>query len=257
MARMATKTRQVTLISGASSGLGEGMARQYAALGRDLALCARRIERLQQLRDELTQLYPSIRVAIAPLDVNDHQQVFDVFQSFKLEFGQLDRIIVNAGMGKGAALGKGHFAANRQTAETNFVAALAQCEAAMTIFYEQGHGHLVTIASMSALRGLPGAMTVYAASKAGLRALSEGIRAELLKRPAPINVSCILPGYIRSEINENLPKTPFMVDNESGCRALLKAIEKEPTEAYVPGWPWRLVGILMKRLPLRWVLKLT
>ncbi|SFR38208.1 hypothetical protein SAMN04488070_0266 [Pseudidiomarina maritima] len=248
--------RKTILITGASSGLGEGMAREFAKYGRNLALCARRTERLDALKQELEKAYPEIKVSVKALDVNQHDDVFAVFKAFKEEFGSIDRVIVNAGMGKGASLGTGYFYANVQTAQTNFVAALAQCEAALEIFREQNSGHLVTISSISALRGMPRAMTVYAATKAGLLALTEGIRADLIKSRSPIKVSAILPGYIRSEINEKVKNTPFMIDTETGCRKLVQAIEKEPVQAYVPTWPWAFIGFLMKRLPLKWVMKL-
>ncbi|CUA85060.1 SDR family oxidoreductase [Pseudidiomarina woesei] len=248
--------RKTILITGASSGLGEGMAREFAKQGRNLALCARRTERLEGLKQELEHQYPNIKVSVKALDVNKHDDVFAVFKAFKEELGSIDRVIVNAGMGKGASLGTGYFYANVQTAQTNFVAALAQCEAALEIFREQNSGHLVTISSISALRGMPRAMTVYAATKAGLLALTEGIRADLIKSRSPIKVSAILPGYIRSEINEKVKNTPFMIDTETGCRKLVQAIEKEPVQAFVPGWPWALIGFLMKRLPLKWVMKL-
>jgi len=252
--------QQTVLITGASSGLGEGMAREFASKGYHLCLCARRIERLETLKNEIEHAYPKVNVRIAVLDVNQHDDVFEVFERFKSEAGSIDKIVVNAGMGKGASIGTGYFAANRATAETNFVAALAQCEAAMSIFRAQAHGHLVTIASMSALRGMPRAMTVYAATKAGLASMSEGIRADLLKtygKNSPIKVTTLFPGYIRSEINEKVKNTPFMIGTEEGCRKLVKAIEKAPVKAYVPGWPWCVIGFLMKRLPLAWVLKLT
>ncbi len=248
--------RKTILITGASSGLGEGMAREFARRGRDLALCARRTDRLEALRAELLQLNPKIRVSVRALDVNDHEQVFEVFHAFEQEFGGLDRVIVNAGMGKGQPLGTGFFfKANLQTAQTNFIAAVAQCEAALEIFRKQGKGHLVTISSMSAMRGLPGNVSVYAATKAGLAALSEGLRAEFIKKKLPIAVTTIFPGYIRSEINAKVKKTPFMVDTETGCRALAVAIEKEPAEACVPSWPWRLIGWYMRNAPLSWVAK--
>lgn len=248
--------RKTILITGASSGLGEGMAREFAKHDRNLALCARRTERLDALKQELEQQYPDIKISVKALDVNQHEDVFRVFKAFQAEFGTLDRVIVNAGMGKGASLGTGYFHANVQTAQTNFVAALAQCEAALEVFRAQNSGHLVTISSISALRGMPRAMTVYAATKAGLLALTEGIRADLIKSKSPIKVSAILPGYIRSEINEKVKNTPFMIDTETGCRKLVQAIEKEPVQAYVPSWPWALIGFLMKRLPLTWVMKL-
>ena len=147
--------------------------------------------------------------------------------------------------------------ANLQTAQTNFVAAVAQCEAAMEIFRPQGRGHLVVISSMSAMRGLPGNLTVYAATKAGVAALGEGLQAECLKKRLPIRVSTIFPGYIRSEINEKVKNTPFMVDTQTGCRALGAAIEKEPARACVPAWPWRLIGWYMRNAPLSWVGKMS
>ena len=246
--------RKNILITGASSGLGAGMAREFAKKGRDLALCARRTERLEELKRELLALNPAIRVSIKALDVNDYEQVFAVFREFAEEFGGLDRIIVNAGIGKGRPVGTGYFWANRQTAETNFVAALAQCEAAVEIFRQQQHGHLVMISSMSAMRGMPGNITTYAATKAGVAALTEGIRADLLK--TRIKVTTLYPGYIRSEINEKVKNTPFMVDTATGCRALVAAIEKEKTEACVPAWPWNLMGLAMRNLPLKLVARM-
>jgi short-subunit dehydrogenase len=246
--------RKNILITGASSGLGAGMAREFAKKGRDLALCARRTDRLEELQQELLALNPAIRVSIRELDVNDYERVFTVFREFAEEFGGLDRIIVNAGIGKGRPVGTGYFWANRQTAETNFVAALAQCEAAVEIFRQQQHGHLVMISSMSAMRGMPGNITTYAATKAGVAALTEGIRADLLR--TKIKVTTLYPGYIRSEINEKVKNTPFMIDTATGCRALVAAIEKGKVEACVPAWPWNLMGLAMRNLPLKLVARM-
>lgn len=248
-------SRQNILITGASSGLGKEMAVQFAKMGRNLALCARRVENLEELKSQLETINPNIQVLIKSLDVNDHDQVFEVFKAFKSEMGQLDRVIVNAGMGKGASLGTGYFYANKQTAETNFVAAIAQCEAALEIFRAQNSGHLVTISSISAVRGFRRAMTVYAATKAAITSLTEGIRIDLLK--TPISVSCIHPGFIRSEINEKVKTVPFIVDTQTGVRAMVKAIEKEKAVSYVPNWPWSFVIWLMKIAPLSVMAKMS
>ncbi|MGH8442304.1 MAG: SDR family oxidoreductase [Nevskiaceae bacterium] len=239
--------RKNILITGASSGLGAGMAREFARRGRNLALCARRMDRVEELKRELVAAHPGIKVVTRELDVNNYDQVFAVFKQFREDLGTLDRVVVNAGMGKGAALGTGYFRANCQTAQTNFVAALAQCEAAMEIFRAQNAGHLVAIASIAAMRGMPRAQTVYAATKAGLSALAEGLRIDVAG--TPIVISTIYPGYIRSEINAKVKRTPFMVDTEAGCRALVAAIEKEKAKAYVPAWPWALIGWALRNLP--------
>lgn len=243
--------RKNIVITGASSGLGMGMAREFAAKGYNLALCARRTERLEQLRTELLAEHPGSTIILGSLDVTDYDAVFEVFRDFRARLGTLDRVIVNAGLGKGQPLGTGYFYANRQTAETNFVGALAQAEAAMEAFREQRDGHLVLISSVAGLRGMPRQTNVYAATKAGLAALGEGLRAELLGTPTSIKVSTIYPGYIRSEMNERMRSTPLIVSLGKGCRALVKAIEREPARAYVPSWPWTPLSALLRVLPVR------
>ena len=242
------------LITGASSGLGAEMARQFAAKGYDLALCARRTERLEGLRDEILAAPAredgaQRRVQLRALDVNDDAQVFDVFRAFRDDFGGLDRVIVNAGLGKGAPLGTGGHDANRETAMTNFVAAIAQAEAAMEIFRAQNAGHLVLVSSMSAMRGMPKSMTVYAATKAALSHLGEGLQHELLGKP--INVTVLHCGYIASEMNEHVQQqVKFMVSTEDGVRSMVDAIEKEKAHAYVPALPWTALAPVMKHAPL-------
>ena len=247
--------RKTILITGASAGLGAGMARLFAAQGCDLALCARRMPALESLKAELTAAHPGVRVEIRSLDVCDYDAVFEVFQAFKTDFGQLDRIIVNVGIGFGAEIGTGRFAVNQRTAETNFVAALAQCEAAMEIFRAQNSGHLVAMSSVSATRGFKGPAAVYAATKAGLATLAEGIRMDTLG--TPIQVTTILPGFILTAINSDLKNAPFRVDLETGCRALVKTINREPASAYVPGWPWALISRVLRILPLRLAAKMS
>lgn len=245
------------LITGASSGLGEGMARLFAKLGYNLAICARRTERLENLKAELLAQYPDIRVEYRVLDVSDYDAIFTVFDAFAADFGHIDRVVVNAGIGDSRRIGKGRFDTNRRTVEINFVSALAQCEAAMNIFRAQNSGHLVAISSMSAMRGLPKHLTAYGASKAGLAHLAEGIRADMLLTKLPIQVSTIYPGYVRTEINENAKPLPFEVDAETGTTAIVAAIEARVNEACVPTLPWSIVGQAMKHLPLQVVNKVS
>jgi short-subunit dehydrogenase len=240
------------LITGASSGLGARMAHEFAARGRNLALCARRIEHLEQIRTELLRGHPGIKVAVAQLDVNNHEQVFTVFHGLSQELGGLDRVIVNAGVSQGKPIGTGHFDTNLAIVNTNFVAALAQCEAAMEIFRARGQGHLVVISSIAGLRGMPG-FQAYSATKAGVAILAEAIRAETLA--TPINITTIYPGYIESSLGESRDRMPFRVSTEKGVRAMVGAIEREPGRAKVPAWPWVPVGFALQRLPLRLIAK--
>ena len=248
---------RTVLITGASSGLGEGMARLFAKLGYNLAICARRTDRLESLQIELMAQYPDIRIEYRVLDVSDYDAIFEVFDAFMADFGHIDRVVVNAGIGESRRIGKGRFDTNRRTVEVNFISALAQCEAAMNIFRAQNSGHLVVISSMSAMRGLPKHLTAYGASKAGLAHLAEGIRADMLLTKLPIKVSTIYPGYIRTEINENAKPLPFEVDADTGTKSIVAAIEAEVDEACVPSLPWSIVGQAMKHLPLQVVNKVS
>ncbi|WP_435201630.1 SDR family oxidoreductase [Janibacter sp. GS2] len=247
-----------TLITGASSGLGAEMARQFAALGHDLALTARRTDRLEALRTEILAAHPGRRIETYALDVTEDEAVAAVFGQAKGDLGHLDRVIVNAGLGKGAPYGKGSHYANRETLETNVLGAAAQVEAAMAVFREQRAGHLVLVASITALRGMPKSMTTYGASKAFLASLGEGIRSEMIGKPdLDIDVTVLYPGYIRSEMNEKVEqKTKFMVDTEVGVRSMVGAVEGRKAKAYVPARPWVAVGAAMRVLPLSVVRKL-
>ncbi len=238
------------LITGASAGLGAEMARQFAALGYDLALCARRTDRL----DELAASLSSVRVSVKALDVNDHDAVFRVFEEFRAEFGTLDKVVVNAGLGKGQPLGTGRFDANLATAQTNFIGALAQTEAAARIFREQTSGQLLMVSSVSAMRGMPRNTTTYAATKAAVAHLAEGFRADVMG--TPIKVTVLYPGYIVSEMSATSRTTPLVASTERGVRAMVSAIEKEKASARVPAWPWVPIGFALEHLPLRLARKL-
>ncbi|MBS44622.1 MAG: short chain dehydrogenase [Nocardioides sp.] len=245
-----------TLITGASSGLGAEMARQLAAHGRDLALCARRHDRLWALRDEILAAHPERRVVVRELDVDDAEAVFATFRDIRSELGTIGCVVVNAGLGKGAKLGSdglAGFEANRATLTTNLIGGLAQVEAAMEVFRDQGEGHLVVVSSVAALRGMPKAMTAYAASKAGLAHLAEGLRVELygtpLQKKVPITV--LYPGYIESEMNERVEQsTPLLATTERGVRSMVAAIEKRVDSAAVPGFPWLPLSKVVRHAPL-------
>ncbi len=225
------------------------MARAFAAEGRDLALCARRLDRLDELKTELVRRHPNITVAVAALDVDDHDRVPEVFAELSGQLGGIDRVIVNAGIGKGAPLGCGKLWANKATIETNLVSALVQIEAALAMFRAAGSGHLVLMSSVMGNRGVPGVKAAYAASKAGLSSLGESLRAEYAS--GPIRVTVIEPGYIESEMTAKSKTTMLMVDTDTGVCKIVSAIEREPGRAIVPRWPWIPLVALMKVVPTR------
>ena len=106
------------------------------------------------------------------------------------------------------------------------------------------------VSSMSAMRGMPKSMTTYAATKAGVAHLAEGLRTSCTAQP--IKVSVIYPGYIASEMNDGVDpsKARGMVSTEKGVRAMVEAIEKEKASACVPPLPWAPMSVVMKHAPL-------
>jgi short-subunit dehydrogenase len=246
--------RRRILITGASAGLGEGMARRFAGMGRDLALVARRTDRLDALRKELLAGHPDIRVVTSALDVDDPDDVARVIPELADQLGGFDRVIANAGIGKGASVGTGKAWANRATLATNVLGTHATCEAAMELFRAQGAGHLVLISSVASIRGMRQTRTAYGASKAALNALAEGIRSDVYG--SQIKVSTILPGFIATDLNVGR-RGPFTVPLERGVASLVDVIEREPARGYVPEWPWRPVASLLRVLPLSVVRRVT
>jgi short-subunit dehydrogenase len=243
--------RQRILITGASAGLGEGMARRFAAMGRDLALAARRADRLDALRGKLLAAHPGLRVETAALDIDDPEAVAAVVPELAARLGGIDRFVANAGIGSGTPIGSGRPGPNRQVLLTNVLGTHACCEAAVQLFRAQGAGHLVVVSSVAGVRGMGRTATAYATSKAADAVLAEGIRAELLRERATrrIAVTTLHPGFIATDLNAGR-RAPFTADLDTGVDALVAAIEREPVRAYVPEWPWRAVAALMRVLPL-------
>ncbi len=239
--------RRRILITGASAGLGQEMARTWAQQGPDLALCARRFNELERLRDELMTHSPGLTVSLHPLDVLDHEAVEATVDAAAVALGGLDRVVVNAGVASSGSLGLDAAAGNRATAQTNFVGALHQAEAAVRVFRAAGGGHLAFISSMSALRGMGGSMTVYAATKAGVSSLAEGLRSDLWD--TPITVSAIHPGYVDTSLAAEFDRPLFTAELGPATRAIVAAIEREVPEAYVPAWPWAALAWPMRLMP--------
>jgi short-subunit dehydrogenase len=250
--------RQRIFITGASAGLGEGMARRFAALGRDLALVARRTDRLDALKGELLAAHPGIRVETAALDIDDVDAVAAVVPELAGRLGGIDRFIANAGLGKGTPVGSGRPGPNRRVLHTNVIGTHASCEAAVELFRAQKAGHLVVISSVAGIRGLGGTRTAYATSKRADSILAEGIRAEMLahRETRKIRVTTIHPGFIETDINVGR-RGMFTVDLGTGVDALVAAIEREPVRAYVPEFPWRGVAALMRVVPMALMARVT
>ena len=241
------------LITGASSGLGEAMAYEFAARGYRLGLTARRASELERVRDAIRARHAQAVVELATLDVCEYAEVEPALRALKQRLNGLDIVCVNAGMGSGGRLGTDKFEHHRRTIETNVIGAMATVEAAVKMFREQGHGQVVAISSVAAFRGLP-TSAPYSASKAALAVLMEGLRAELLG--SDIGVTTLFPGYIDTPINRHMKQRPFLIDSERGGKVMADLIEKRVERSTVAVFPWNLVSRVLPLLPLSMVAKM-
>jgi len=233
------------LLTGASSGIGAALARELASKGYDLALAARREDNLHLLAAELQARF-KCKVAVLSLDVTDYAACQDAVSLAANALGGLDGVIANAGIALTGKAGCGHFERARLTLETNLIGAIACLDAACALFRQQGHGHLVAVASVAGKRGLPHT-AAYSASKAGLISYMEATRAELLGKN--IDTTLLLPGFIDTPLNSDMPSRPFLISVERGAALIAKHIDQRCVSAYVPGWPWALIGRVLPYLP--------
>jgi NAD(P)-dependent dehydrogenase (short-subunit alcohol dehydrogenase family) len=240
---------RTVLITGASSGIGEALARELARRGYRLALLARRIEVLEALAMELRSA-GSPEVVTAALDVRNAASIEPALRAAADSLGGLDIVIANAGVAHSAAVGRGTLEQLIETFEVDLTGACATIDAAMRHFRERGHGQVVAITSVARYRGLPG-FGAYSAAKQGLHRYMQALRIE--SSHENIQVTELAPGYIDTPMNRGSASRPFLIDAEKGARIMADMIESGVAYATVPRMPWRLIGSLMRIIPPRWL----
>lgn len=241
------------LITGASSGIGRAVSREMAARGYSLALTARRLDLLSEVKEEILQEIPSATVEVRALDVTDNDAVFAVVRELAETLQGLDIVFANAGVGLGEKIGAGQFGKARQTIEVNLLGAMATIDAAVAHFLQRGKGHVVGTCSVAAFRGMPRSSS-YSASKAAFATYLEALRAEAYRKN--IDVTVLYPGYIDTPLNDMLPNRPFLISLEKGATIIADLIEKKVKSSTVPAFPWAVVGRLLKILPTGIIAKL-
>ena len=237
-------TRSI-FITGASSGIGEGLAVEFARRGYAIAIAARRIERLEALAARLPGLGAAAVLPLA-LDVTDFESIDAALGRAASEFGRLDVVVANAGVGYSLPVGRGKFDLVRRTIDTDLTGAIATIELALPRLRAQGGGQIVAITSVAGSRGMP-FMGAYSAAKAGLHRYVQALRAEV--HHEPITVTELAPGYIDTDINRGVKSRPFVIPLPRGASIMARMIERRVGHRYVPVWPWALVAPLMRVLP--------
>jgi short-subunit dehydrogenase len=229
-------------LTGASSGLGEALARHYAAAGATLGLIARRGERLQALRSELAS--PCETYAC---DVRDLAALHGAAVEFTARHGTPDIVIANAGVSHGTLTEMAEDARTfREIMDINVLGLVHTFQPFVAAMRARGSGSLVGISSVAGIRGLPGA-GAYSASKAAATRYLEALRVEL--RGSGVRVTTILPGYVATEMTRRNPyPMPFILQADDAARRFARVIAAGRAEAIVP-WQMAIVGPLLAALP--------
>ena len=229
-------------LTGASSGLGEALARHYARAGATVGLVARRAERLEQLRASL----PGTSAAYVA-DVRDLPAMQRAAAAFIAAHGVPDIVIANAGVSHGTYTEIAEDAATfREIMDINVAGLVHTFQPFVVAMRERGDGSLVGIASVAGLRGIPYA-GAYSASKAAAIKYLEALRVEM--RRSGVAVTTICPGYVDTEMTrENPYRMPFLLSSEEAARRFARVIAARRRYAIVP-WQMAIVGRILQALP--------
>lgn len=248
---MQTFNGKTALITGASSGIGEQMARQLAAVGCNLILVARRTERLDALAGELA----SVTIDVITADLADPRAEQEVFEQTRVLGRQVDVLVNNAGFGFQKPLLS---VDQLGMIDVNVRSLLAMTQLFAAPMAQRGQGWVLNVSSVSAWFPIPG-MATYAASKACVLHLSRALHEEW--KPAGIVVTALCPGGTRTEFSSiardrmdpDLEKA--MMPADVVAAAGLKALARGKA-VVVPGALYRMMVALVRVLPGSWVTRL-
>lgn len=189
---------KIVFITGASSGIGEGCARKFASQGSDLILNARNVEKLNELKREL-ESESGIRACVLPFDVRDRQAAATALNSLPAAWKAIDVLVNNAGLVIG--VDKEHEGNPDEwdvMIDTNIKALLAITRLVVPGMVERGCGHVINIGSIAGEAAYPGG-SVYCATKAAVKALTDGLRIDLVD--TPLRVTNIKPGMVETNFS--------------------------------------------------------
>ena len=184
-------------ITGATSGIGEGCARKFAAMGSNLILNGRNTEKLESLKKELTT--QGVEVLTLPFDVRDRKAMQQAVDSLQGQWKHVDVLINNAGLVIG--MDKEHEGSLDEwyiVIDTNIKALLAMTRLIVPGMVERGCGHVINIGSIAGDAAYAGG-SVYCATKAAVKALSDGLRIDLVD--TPVRVTNIKPGMVETNFS--------------------------------------------------------
>jgi short-subunit dehydrogenase len=227
---------KVVLITGASSGIGRGLALELARRGAAVGLFARRTDLLREVEAEIVR--NGGRAMSFAGDVVRPDTLREAAWKLERAFGPIDVMIANAGIG---ATTRGHNLPLDDVSRiinVNLVGAANSAAAVIPQMVRRGSGRVVAIASLAAYRGLPNS-AAYCASKAGLSKLYESLRVDL--RGSGVGVTVIFPGFVRTKLTANHSNMPFLMDVDTAVTKIVRAIERGK-QSY--SFPWQLASFV-------------
>lgn len=230
---MSEMSYRTALITGASSGLGRGLALWFARRGTRVFAVARRQANLAALAEEARAAGTTIEPV--ELDVSRADETVERIRQIDADCGGLDLVVANAGVG--TPTNGRHFAWERakQVLDVNVTGAAATVSAVLPQMVERNKGHVVGVSSLAAFRGLP-KNAAYSGSKAFLHIFMESLRVDL--RGTGVRVTCIYPGFVKSEMTaQNDFPMPFVLETEDAVERMGKAIARGET---VVAFPWQI-----------------
>jgi len=225
---------KVVFLTGASSGIGEALALAMAKRGATLGLLARREELLKELAGKCVEVGGNARYFA--VDVTNAKAVAGAAESLRNEFGKIDVLIANAGIGGNNSETRNFNAeAVAQVININLLGAVNAVSAVLPQMLERKSGQLVAISSLAGFRGLPKS-AAYSASKAGMTAFFESVRLDVQTKG--VDVTIIQPGFIKTPLTSGrASKMPFLMELEDSIPHFLNAVEKRKKFA---AFPWQL-----------------
>ena len=213
-------------ITGASGGLGRGLALHFAKDGWTVFAAARRKDELKKLEAEASGIVP------VALDVQDSDELVAAIRRAEAQSGgALDMVIANAGIGQPTSARKMDWQVVKKILDVNMTAACVTIAAALPKMVERDKGHVVAVASLAAFRGMPGNAT-YCASKAALHTWMESVRVDL--RRTRVKATTIYPGFVKTDMTKkNKFPMPFLMELDDAVKVMAKGLKKgEKTIAF-------------------------
>jgi short-subunit dehydrogenase len=239
-------TAPLVWISGASSGIGQALAQEYARAGWRLALVARRAARVEDWAR--AQGLDAARCRVWAVDVRDVDALARAGAECIAGLGLPDVVIANAGVSVGIdTADRADLDIMRETLEVNLLGVAASFHPFLAPMRERRSGTLVAIASVAAIRGLPG-HGAYCASKAGVVAYCESLRVEC--RAHGVRVLTLLPGFVATPLTaRNRFAMPFLLSAPAFAQRARRAIAAGDAYRVIP-WPMAIVARLLRALPI-------